>query len=231
MQLSDLWAVADDSLRALVDSRYRRRGRPSAHADPVSYVPESEVAIASGAVIRSIGIAAPMDRVWPWIAQVFRGGGTYGWPVLERGRDSRAVESADYILPHLPEPTVGECVLDSLRITRLKPRRELVWHTPSLWLLGHRLSDVSSTFRLGETAGSGTRLTIDLSWTAPDLTAQIAEHLGGVLDFILPVHQLPRLKQLIESFPRRLAAGLINRDRAPHQVFTHCAAGLPAYHA
>jgi hypothetical protein len=55
----------------------------------------------------AITIAAPIDRVWPWIAQIGRGrGGFYSYEAIENAMGLN-IHNADRILPDCPPPQVG----------------------------------------------------------------------------------------------------------------------------
>jgi hypothetical protein len=59
-------------------------------------------------VTHAITIAAPIDRVWPWIAQIGQGrGGFYSYAAIENvmGLD---IHNADRILPEYQQPQVGQ---------------------------------------------------------------------------------------------------------------------------
>jgi hypothetical protein len=59
-------------------------------------------------VTHAVTIDAPIDRVWPWIAQIGRGrGGFYSYEAIENamGLD---IHNADQVLPEYQHPQVGE---------------------------------------------------------------------------------------------------------------------------
>jgi hypothetical protein len=79
---------------------------------------------------RAIGIRAPADHVWPWIAQMGQGrGGFYSYDALENlvGCDIR---SATRIVPEWQDVAVGDGFRlhpdISLRVARVDPGRALV---------------------------------------------------------------------------------------------------------
>ena len=79
---------------------------------------------------RAITVAAPADRVWPWLAQLGQGrGGFYSYDFLENlvGCD---IHSADRIVPAWQSPTLGSEVklhpTGGLTVARVEPGRSLV---------------------------------------------------------------------------------------------------------
>jgi hypothetical protein len=84
---------------------------------------------ADGVATRAISIAAPLDAVWPWIAQMGpspRGGAyTYDWIENLLGLN---MHSADRVLPEYQQPELGEGFglgPNRMQFARVEPRRVL----------------------------------------------------------------------------------------------------------
>jgi hypothetical protein len=77
-----------------------------AEADPTDRLVEP--AGGDGAT-RAITIDAPVEDVWPWIAQVGQGrGGFYSYDVLENALFQCDIHSVDRLLPELDHPKTGD---------------------------------------------------------------------------------------------------------------------------
>lgn len=76
---------------------------------------------------RAVTIAAPVDEVWPWLAQIGQDrGGFYSYEWLENLAGCR-MRNADRVHPEWQERTVGETVLlhpaNGLTLARFEPNR------------------------------------------------------------------------------------------------------------
>lgn len=84
---------------------------------------------------RAITIAAPPDRIWPWLAQMgYRRAGFYGYDPIENPGSGRGLRSAATILPEFQHPRSGDVlplsIAASLRFGTIDPNRTLVWLSP-----------------------------------------------------------------------------------------------------
>jgi hypothetical protein len=183
------------------------------------------VATPARTVMRAIDIAAAPEEVWPWLAQMLRGGGVYGWPVLETTKCS----SADYLLTGLPEIGVGDRVGDVFEIARVDAPREIVWHAPGgLSLLAFGIPAMTLDYLLQPVRGQGSRLVVRMHCCCEQVTSQIRAYLCDVVDFLLPAPQLMTLRECVETYERRLGVGDIKRDRVTrHQAAPFLAAPGP----
>ncbi|TGN66991.1 SRPBCC family protein [Nocardioides eburneiflavus] len=142
---------------ALVVTRYRawhlRWGATS--AEVAGAMPGDELLTRADFVAtRAISIAAPPERVWPWIVQVgFRRAGFYSYDLL----DNLGRSSADAVLDDFQHPAVGDLAAPmssgdddrtSFRVASIEEPRSLVWHKP----------DSTWAWRLTPDDAGGTRL-------------------------------------------------------------------------
>jgi hypothetical protein len=156
---------------AIYYARLRRRvltwGATPEEAD--SSLPGDELlGDADGLATRAIGIEAPAEAVWPWIAQLGpspRGGAyTYDWIENRLGLN---MHSVDRVLPEFQHPQVGETIdlgRNRMRLERVEPQRVLAWRSEDgnwVW-----------TFVLSQTA-SGTRLISRNRFRLPRLADRI----------------------------------------------------------
>jgi hypothetical protein len=102
---------------------------------------------------RAVTIAAPPERVWPWLVQVGRGrAGFYSDDLLDNG----AVPSAQEIEPALQRLEIGQWVpmaekispRTAFRVAEVRVPHELLWHKP----------DSTWAWALRPTGHGGTRL-------------------------------------------------------------------------
>jgi hypothetical protein len=128
------WGATDDEVAAILPGDHRV-------ADP-DYIST-----------RAITIAAPPERVWPWLAQVGRGrAGFYSDDLLDNG----AVPSAQQIDPTLQRLEIGQWVPMAERVTprtafrvdKVRAPNELLWSKP----------DSTWAWTLTPTGQGGTRL-------------------------------------------------------------------------
>jgi hypothetical protein len=88
---------------------------------------------------RAVTIAAPPERVWPWLAQLGQDrGGFYSYAWLENLAGCR-LENADRIHPEWQHRRVGETVLlhplNGLRLTLFEPNRAYGLEGWGVWVL------------------------------------------------------------------------------------------------
>ncbi len=149
-------------------------------------------------IVRAIGIDAPPDVVWPWVAQNGRGAGWYSWERLDNG--GRA--SAKHIVQWVPDPAVGDAAgVGYLRY--LEPGREIVWWAPNDPFAG---AATWSAWQYTVSAdGTGSRLVmrVDLAATGPFRWLPLL--VVPVIDGIMANRQLKNLKHVIECHGARTA--------------------------
>jgi hypothetical protein len=211
--LRNLWGIGQESFRTLISARYRPRpagGATDAErrkpmlGDPVLVRP-------TRVIMRAADIGREADDVWPWLAQMMRGGGIYGWPALETPR----CRSADSLLDGLAPPRVGDRVGDLLEVAILDPPREIVWHAPAgLELLGFEVRALALDYLLRPGPSGGCRLLVRMSGCCERLTSQVRGYLCELIDFLLPWHQVETIRGLAEAHARRPGPRRVDRDPA-----------------
>ncbi len=223
--LHTLWDISEESFRTLVKARFRSSPGAVAAADQlkIQMLGDALVPGPTRTLMRATEIDAPPDRVWPWLHQMMRGGGVYGWPALETPH----CQSADYLLSNLPAPQIGDRIGDVLEVVRVNSPREIVWHAlGDIELFGFRLTALTLDYLLDSAARGRCRLVVRIQGSCNHLTSQICSYLFEVLDFVLAASQLATLKDHIETYEWRSLIGDINRSRVKrHQAAdTHRAA-------
>lgn len=216
--LHTLWDISEESFRVLI-SRGLPASSPAAVANEdqrVTMLGDGLVANPTRILMRATQINATMSEVWPWLSQMMRGAGVYGWPLLE----TPDCKSADFLLDGLPEPQAGDRIGDLFQIARLDPPREVVWRSVAeLRMLGFSLACLTLDYLLQPASRGRCRLVVRLCGGCDHLTSQITRYLFDVIDFLLPASQLATMKTHVETYPRRLAMEDINRGRVKrHQA-------------
>ncbi|MHC4217388.1 MAG: hypothetical protein ACYSU7_02925 [Planctomycetota bacterium] len=211
--LRAFWDIGEESFRTLISARYR--------SIPAAGVSDAERRLRmlgdelltrpTCVYTRVVGIGLEPGAVWPWLAQMMRGGGVYGWPALETAR----CRSADYLLDGLAAPQVGDHLGDVLEVAAVDPPREIVWQAPEgLEILGFNLRALTLDYLLRPDDDGGCRLLVRMSGCCDRLTSQVRGYLCELVDFLLPAHQVETIQRLAETYSARLALGRVNRDMA-----------------
>ncbi|MFO0982392.1 MAG: hypothetical protein U1E76_11755 [Planctomycetota bacterium] len=157
-------------------------------------------------------MAAPAAEVWAWLAQMLRGAGPYGWRELE----TPGCRSAEYLLDHLPPPAILDRAGDLFELARIVPGRELVWVAArGLEVLDVPFAALALHYELRELAARRTRFAVRLRASIEHVTASIAGHRFAMLDAILPMQQVVRIKALAEQPDRRLMPAAGRHQHAP----------------
>lgn len=157
---------------------------------------------------RAVSIAAPPDRVWPWIVQMGTGrGGFYALDFI----DNAMRRSADRIRPELQHLAVGDVIPADpsgagFTVTHLDPQRLLVLHMPQA-PVGPAQGAVVVIFALTAASHGGTRLLCRLR---ADIGPQVASRLYGMLletgDFVMMRLMLAGIKSRAEKSAQRSTA-------------------------
>ncbi len=216
--LHTLWDISNESFRVLI-SRGLPTSSPSAVTDEdqrMKMLGDDLVADPTRSLMRATQINATMSEVWPWLSQMMRGAGVYGWPLLE----TPDCKSADFLLDGLPEPQAGDRIGGLFQIARLDPPREVVWrNVAELRILGFSMACLTLDYLLQPASRGRCRFVVRLCGACDHLTSQITRYLFDVIDFLLPASQLATMKKHVETYPRRLAVEDINRGRVKrHQA-------------
>ncbi|MHC4938879.1 MAG: SRPBCC family protein [Planctomycetota bacterium] len=140
---------------------------------------------------RGISIAAPPEKVWPWIAQAGRGAGWYSYDWIDNGRK----ESARHIVSWIPPPRLGDA-------TAIGYLRELTDHSMVWWLDG--LNFFGAEARLVvyygvEPEGDGTRFIARMSADARGWSARLALLLFVLMDTIMARKQVLGIRERAEA--------------------------------
>lgn len=155
------------------------------------------VSNASFNATRAITIAAPIERVWPWIVQMgYRRAGFYTYDLL----NNAGYASAEQILAHFQQPKIGDWIpmtrkvnaTTAFKVKAFLTNRWLLWEKPaSTW-----------AWTLTPRAGGQTRLIARLKqrypWEAPDMA------LFTLL--LLEFGDFPMMRQCLLGIKRRAEA-------------------------
>jgi len=149
---------------------------------------------------RAVGIDAPADAVWPWLAQMGpapRGGAyTYDWieNLLRLG-----MHSVDRVLPEFQHPELGDTIgygSNRMRLERVEPGRVIAWRSEDgnwVW-----------TFVLDEARGT-TRLISRNRFRLPTLAARLGMIPMEPASLLMERKMLLGIKQRAERLSRQSA--------------------------
>jgi hypothetical protein len=228
--LSNLWAMDEESLDTFIQARGHKL-RASGHNGHAFRSPMLGDKLLAGACEMAtcvVEIAVPPERVWPWIAQLMRSAGIYGWSALE----NPACRSARELVPGLPSPRIGDQVNNCLILAALETEREIVWAASEpLRLLGHEFSGLTLDYAVvpaAPPAEGRCRLVARLRFVAPGMTEQVATLLRETLELLLIGSQTARLRECIHAYELRREVGL---NGAPPSGRHQAALFKPAPHS
>lgn len=153
-------------------------------------------AAAHVAMTRALDIDAAPETVWAWLAQTGRGAGWYSYDRLDNG----GRRSARHIVSWIPQPAEGDAsAIGYLR--SLAPGRELAWWAPGVRFAGAE-SSLAVEMRLSD-RGEGSRLVIRISADAFGLMAHPCLWIFRLIDSIMAIRQLVRIKEYAERWATR----------------------------
>jgi hypothetical protein len=153
---------------------------------------------------KAITIAAPPDRIWPWLAQMGVGrGGMYSYDWIDRligSGDAVEGHSAERIHPDLQSRAVGDAMLFhppsglAYTVAAVEPSRLIVYR-------GESLGPVTWTFYLVPN-DDGTRLIT--RWRGSpgaSFGETVANAVFGTMDFVMEQKMLRTIKERVEAWP------------------------------
>lgn len=226
--LHTLWSISEVSFRVMVHGRFKRQPPADLTDADVQLVNEGggtpEV---DESLMRAVDIDAPAEQVWPWLAQMMRGAGIYGWRLLE----TPECVSAEYLVEGTPSPRAGDRVGDLLELAEVEPGRRLLWRcTGKTSCMGVNIRKMTLDYRLQPSSPTTSRLLAHTTVCCSGVTVPIARHTLEVIEFVLPAHQIARVRALAET-TKSLAStgGLVRPRHGSHQVapFVPGAASAP----
>jgi hypothetical protein len=159
-------------------------------------LPGDEIIVSPGfQTTRAVQIAAPAERIWPWLAQIGRGGsGFYGLDLLSNGgQPSAAYQRAD-----LPPPTAGVLLDDGTQILAAEANRLLLVGSFDLPTpLGQPL-ERTTLYLLEPQPMVGTRLIVRVRGYSYGLLGPLYNRLYELYDYINGSAQLENIRQRAE---------------------------------
>jgi len=159
---------------------------------------------------RTVGIAAPPDAVWPWVAQLgLDRGGFYSYDELENliGLD---IHSADRVMPEFQDITVGDRVHlappVALDVVTAEPGRALVLHGAAAPGQGAPPYDFTWAFVLRPGRDGGTRLVVRERYLYRTGWARLMVEPVSVLSWVMSQKMLCGIRDRAEAAHRSPAA-------------------------
>jgi hypothetical protein len=197
--LSELWGLDEADLDALIARAPRVPDADDLRIPSdarIIMVGDRMLAGACRTVSREVTLSAAAHQVWPWVVQLMRGGGIYGWPALE----SPDCASAGHLLKDVPMPRLGDQVHRAFILAALEPEREIVWAASEpLRILKQEISGLTINYLIEPIDARTTRLVARLRFTAPGMTDATAQRLASALELLLIRSQLTRLRECIHA--------------------------------
>jgi hypothetical protein len=210
-------AVAATTLyRRFLQPRHQRWGATDdevAEALPGDH----EVACASYVATRAVTIDAPVEDVWPWVAQIgYVGYGRGGWYAFDSwDADAGRAKSAAHLIPEAQDLSIGLVIGEegfTVRSFEVNHHLVISWHYPHVeWVvkdgLWPKFGACSMSFVVRQLDRSTTRLIVRtrLHYGAPGIHA-LWWPLFDIGDFIQQWRMLPGIKQRAESLARECRA-------------------------
>jgi len=145
---------------------------------------------------RAVSVDAPVDDVWPWVAQLGRGAGWYSYDVVDNGRRG----SASHLVSWIPAPRLGDATAIGY-LRHLEPGRNLAWWSPGERWLG---SDVRmAAYYLVAAEGPGARLVQRVTADGLGWSRLPVKHLFVLVDTLMSRRQLLGIRDRAERFGSR----------------------------
>jgi hypothetical protein len=145
---------------------------------------------------RAVTVAAPVEDVWPWVAQLGRGAGWYSYDAMDNGRR----RSASHLVSWIPAPRLGDASAIGY-IRHLEPGRSVAWWAPGERWLGADVRMVA-TYALS-VDGDRTRLVQRVSADGTGWSKGAVKLLFVVVDSLMSRRQLLGIRGRVERFGTR----------------------------
>lgn len=213
--LRTLWDINDESFRLMLGSQLGRRhvARPGEEVSPEELaqpMPGDElVAQPDHTPMRAENIHVPASEVWPWLAQMMRGAGIYGWPRLE----SAACASADRIIGDIPPPRVGDRIGNAFELVMVQPPQCVVWrNTSTITILGLTVRELTLCYQLKPFGDRSVRILARQRCRFSQPIDRLNRRFSNLIHFLLPCSQLRCIKFHAEATAALEAAPLQPRN-------------------
>lgn len=200
--LRTLWDISGESFRSLLETHLGRRhvalpGEDVSPEEIAAPMPGDDlIPVPDRVQMRATNIDVPARDAWPWLAQVMRGAGIYGWPRLE----SAACASADTIIGNIPPPRVGDRVGELFEIVMVDPQRAIVWRScRPITVLGVTVRDITLSYALTETDDARSRLLARQRCLLDQNAERLVRQFSNLIHFLLPCSQLRSIKDHAEA--------------------------------
>ncbi len=159
---------------------------------------------------RALNIDAPVEAVWPWLAQMGRD--RTGWYSIDI-IDNNGIPSASYIRKDLTEPKPGMALDMGLKVLQVQPNRMLLLGGEDVPNLLGTTSDVSAMYLLERKSDGSTRMLVRVRMNSIGVMGRLFNLLLEPLDFIMSYRHLAGIKQRSETM-----AYLRMRQPVEHEI-------------
>jgi hypothetical protein len=145
---------------------------------------------------RAINVDAPVEAVWPWLAQMGRD--RTGWYSIDIV-DNNGIPSATYIRKDLATPQVGTVLDIGLKILDVDHDRALLIGGNDLPNPLGSTSDVTALYLLERRSDGGTRLIVRVRMHSYGMAGRLFNLILEPVDFIMTYRQLTGIKARAET--------------------------------
>jgi hypothetical protein len=148
----------------------------------------------------AVNIDAPLESVWPWIAQMGRDRtGYYSLDLLY----NQGIPSVNFIRQDMPVPQPGMKMDGGFDVFEVEPDRELLFGAFHLQRMPSVVGDVSALYLLERRRDGSTRLLVRRREYAYGAPGAITNAMYEVIYFVFAVRQLEQIKRYAESAVHR----------------------------
>lgn len=165
--------------------------------EPVRRLPgDDQIPMPNYEATRAVDIDAPVEAVWPWLAQMGRSRtGWYSYAML----DNNGIPSAAYLRKDIEAPEVGMSLDHGLQVLDIKENRQLLIGGLDIPNPLGTSTDLTLLYLLERKSDGSTRLLFRLRTYSYGIMGRVFNYVLEPLDFAMSRKQLLGLKHRAET--------------------------------